>query len=360
MIVAKQISDLLFSLYNLKGVDDYFLHVLNVLEKYIPSTLTGYSITDLRRGVLEMKHIHNVRGGDMPALDEVSRLAPVHPFLEYFLNNSSGPVLSTADIMSEEEWKTCSFFKQVHEKLGLVHDTSVRFYSGNECISFAFTDTHPMDVDLRRLLNLVVPHIKSAYHNFTLQQAGPVQGLPENMVVLTQAGDILLCPEPATEILENYFPRKVSDDTSRLPKRLDDWCQREMAREGRVNARKFSMRKDGQSLIASMQDTKSGFILVLEEMECVRVLDLLIDCGLTKREAEVMTWAAQGKQNSEIAVILDIREATVRKHMEHILQKLQCETRGSASQLVMQYICEQLPHAKCHFCTQNECQECID
>ena len=56
----------------------------------------------------------------------------------------------------------------------------------------------------------------------------------------------------------------------------------------------------------------------------------LEELGLTPREAEVMHWVAQGKQNGEIATILDTSPRTVAKHIEHIFVKLKVESRISA------------------------------
>ena len=53
--------------------------------------------------------------------------------------------------------------------------------------------------------------------------------------------------------------------------------------------------------------------------------------GLTPREAEVLLWVAQGKANSDIGLILSTSESTVKKHLEHIFEKLQVENRGAAS-----------------------------
>jgi DNA-binding NarL/FixJ family response regulator len=53
--------------------------------------------------------------------------------------------------------------------------------------------------------------------------------------------------------------------------------------------------------------------------------------GLTPREAEVLLWMAQGKTNAEIAIILGAAEGTVRKHVEHILEKLAVESRNAAA-----------------------------
>ncbi len=56
----------------------------------------------------------------------------------------------------------------------------------------------------------------------------------------------------------------------------------------------------------------------------------LIEIGLTRREAEVMHWIAQGKSNSDIATILDSSHRTVAKHIEHIFVKLKVESRTAA------------------------------
>ena len=56
----------------------------------------------------------------------------------------------------------------------------------------------------------------------------------------------------------------------------------------------------------------------------------LVDVGLTKREAEVMHWVAQGKSNGDIAIILGSSPRTICKHVEHIFLKLKVESRIAA------------------------------
>ena len=53
--------------------------------------------------------------------------------------------------------------------------------------------------------------------------------------------------------------------------------------------------------------------------------------GLTPRQAEVLFWVAQGKTNAEIGMILDAAAPTVKKHLEHIFEKLAVENRASAT-----------------------------
>ena len=51
---------------------------------------------------------------------------------------------------------------------------------------------------------------------------------------------------------------------------------------------------------------------------------------LTKREAEVLTWAAQGKSSVDIATILNLSDRTVEFHIKNIMNKLHVVTRVQA------------------------------
>jgi DNA-binding CsgD family transcriptional regulator len=51
---------------------------------------------------------------------------------------------------------------------------------------------------------------------------------------------------------------------------------------------------------------------------------------LTRREAEILGWIADGKTTRQIATILVVSPHTVRKHIEHILEKLDVRTRSAA------------------------------
>jgi DNA-binding NarL/FixJ family response regulator len=55
------------------------------------------------------------------------------------------------------------------------------------------------------------------------------------------------------------------------------------------------------------------------------------ELGLTPRVAETLLWLAQGKTNGDIATILGISEATVKKHVLEIFGALGVETRTAAS-----------------------------
>ena len=63
---------------------------------------------------------------------------------------------------------------------------------------------------------------------------------------------------------------------------------------------------------------------------------MLLSLGLTEREAEVLFWAAQGKTNPELCVLLDLQLTTVKKHLASIFQKLGVENRTSAAAMALE------------------------
>jgi DNA-binding CsgD family transcriptional regulator len=76
-------------------------------------------------------------------------------------------------------------------------------------------------------------------------------------------------------------------------------------------------------------------LLLLEGQSAVqpKVLEAL---RLTRREAEVLHWVAEGKTNEEIGMLLGLSPRTVGKHLEHIYDKLGVRTRTEAVRLVVE------------------------
>ena len=76
-------------------------------------------------------------------------------------------------------------------------------------------------------------------------------------------------------------------------------------------------------------------ILVLAE-QWTSVDPRSLECmGLTRREAEVSAWVSEGKTNAEIGQILGVHPLTVKKHLEHIFEKLGVENRTAAAGLIL-------------------------
>jgi DNA-binding CsgD family transcriptional regulator len=57
--------------------------------------------------------------------------------------------------------------------------------------------------------------------------------------------------------------------------------------------------------------------------------------GLTRREAQVLFWVARGKTDKEVAALLYVSPLTVKKHLEHIYEKLEVKSRTEAVALAL-------------------------
>jgi DNA-binding CsgD family transcriptional regulator len=56
---------------------------------------------------------------------------------------------------------------------------------------------------------------------------------------------------------------------------------------------------------------------------------------LTPRESEVLYWVSMGKTNGEVGDIIGARPMTVKKHLEHIYDKLGVPIRTAAARLTV-------------------------
>jgi DNA-binding CsgD family transcriptional regulator len=68
---------------------------------------------------------------------------------------------------------------------------------------------------------------------------------------------------------------------------------------------------------------ESGFVITED--------DAAMPHGLTARELEVLTLIARGYSNPQIAALLVVSDKTVAKHVEHVLDKLDCASRAAAA-----------------------------
>ncbi len=66
----------------------------------------------------------------------------------------------------------------------------------------------------------------------------------------------------------------------------------------------------------------------------------LVPLGVSPREAEVLFWLLEGKSNADIGSILGVAEATVKKHLERVFDKLGVENRTSAARAALERFAE--------------------
>ena len=68
------------------------------------------------------------------------------------------------------------------------------------------------------------------------------------------------------------------------------------------------------------------------------VPEMLMELGLTAREAETLFWVAQGKSNADLCILLEVKLTTIKKHLESIYLKLGVENRTSAAAMALEVL----------------------
>ncbi len=351
-VSGEAISEVLLQLYDMDHGVDFFEQVLLLMQDHVPFLVSGYSVIDVRAKALDLKMLRDQKGINVSNLSELEMYVLSHPLRDVCYYNNRGPVVGTIDLLPENEWKKTPLYNEVHRKLGLVHDTSMRFYMGSQCVSFAFCDTMPLAQEYYQFLNLIAPHLAPAYKCLKLRRNGRLENLPDNVVMISDSGHLEEISFSAAALLDKYYPIKKLG-TKHLPDDVWRWFRCEAGKGERGQA--LVVRLSESLLSLGLLRTPNGYLIILEEYVVKDPRNMLLKMGLTKRESEVILWVSQGKQNRQVADLLGISTGTVRKHMEHIFSKLKCETRGAASEIVLRALSERsskVLSVQCVTCTK--------
>jgi DNA-binding CsgD family transcriptional regulator len=155
------------------------------------------------------------------------------------------------------------------------------------------------------------------------------------VISLAIDGQVQFMTQRAEQLLSKYFSPCT---THSLPTPLQQWFKHQLSQftfdgDAPCLCSALHIEQNGQQLIIRfIPDSIQGhYLLLLEEQKLpflsIATLELL---GLTKREAEVLFWISRDKSSADIAKVLGCCEGTVRKHLEHIYEKLGVQTRIGA------------------------------
>ncbi len=152
----------------------------------------------------------------------------------------------------------------------------------------------------------------------------------------------------ARRLLQQYFGTGTGTGTGTgampvdsfwTPPPLLHWLHEQSALAAQGHAPKPLTRvHEARQLVLTLQERTSDedWLIVLREVSDTAVVEAMMQSfKLTLREAEVLYWVSKGKTNRDIGDILGSSPATVKKHLEHVYEKLGVETRTAAANLAM-------------------------
>ena len=143
---------------------------------------------------------------------------------------------------------------------------------------------------------------------------------------LLTAGKAVWQTPLARELMQRYFEAPVGQ----VPEEVLAWLRSQASGEPRP----LTITGEARQLVLSLQERTADddWLVVMREVSDAAIVQALLQVfKLTMKEAEVLYWVAKGKTNRDIGDILGSSPATVKKHLEHVFEKLGVETRSAAA-----------------------------
>jgi DNA-binding CsgD family transcriptional regulator len=320
--------------------------VLAGLLKLIPCEHASFNEINSRTNTVIMQM--------QPWVPEVFVLAPAleahfheHPQLNHYRQSADRQVYQTTDFFSLRQFRQKGIYQEFYRHLDTEHQLT--------CLLSDLGAVEDVGIGLNRkfkkfserdraVLNHLRPHLIQARHNAAAitQTEARAQALTHaldtvaaGLALVNATGRVTWSTPPVMRWLVLYFPHGRRHP-ERLPEDMERWlqAQRKALEQGTALATAPAAMVAHQqqcTLTVRFQAVAGGVTrLIFSEKRELLAAERARELGLTAREAEVMHWISEGKSNPEIAVLLRISPRTVHKHVEHILAKLNVETRHAA------------------------------
>ncbi|MBX3621327.1 MAG: response regulator transcription factor [Rhizobacter sp.] len=192
---------------------------------------------------------------------------------------------------------------------------------------------------------------RMAVHVQSARQARQARNALDAFGHATMAVHVTGQPQAARAVWQTPLARRLMHTyfgvpPGQVPDELLAWLREQSAlaaggREPTAFTVTRTVSREQRQLVFSLQERTSDddWLMVLREVSDAAVVEALLQAfRLTMREAEVLYWVVKGKTNRDIGDILGSSPATVKKHLEHVFEKLGVETRNAAASLAMKKV----------------------
>lgn len=160
--------------------------------------------------------------------------------------------------------------------------------------------------------------------------------MAESQQAADAAGDAIVAVDAerrvrwATPLARRWLKDQLDAD-GRLPIALRQWVGKNLDPSVVLNT------PEGRLVFSRLGASRGGDerLLIQSQAHVPEPEALVRALKLTQREAEVLHWVALGKTNVEVGTVLEMSPRTVNKHLEHIFQKLNVETRTAATTVAL-------------------------
>jgi len=193
--------------------------------------------------------------------------------------------------------------------------------------------TKPIRPD--ELLARMKVHLNNARITSSAQRALDSSG--QYLFSVDRHGAILWATPQAYDLLVKARPDDIWQQTT-FADRLNSWLSQSPGQNALLEFPELD-----HPIAVQFKEARGANDFLLKLVDQVQVPDeqlLQEKLQLTPREAEVLSWLAQGKTNREIGQILDISPRTVNKHLEQVFVKIGVENRTTAASVAIRVLAE--------------------
>ncbi len=328
--------------------DAFVARLLTALSRLIPAAHITYN--EMHPGKSESRNCVNTAELATPLAARLwENHMNEHPALLHVLQTADRRAMRISDFWSELELRDSGLHSDFYKRFDIGDALCITVPCPlPRVIGVGWHDRRRFSDRERLIADLARPHISQAWQNARLLgrmnnqmqmlQAG-FESLGNGVIVCGFRGRVEFINACARRLLTEYFAITRQTD-HRLPSDLLLWMRQQNSRLNENDdappvRSPLILEKKGKRLAIRLLTRDDASVILMEEEQTVTGNRVAESLGLTAREAEVLTWIARGKSNGEIATILGVHTGTVKKHVEHIFEKLGVETRTAAAAVTL-------------------------
>lgn len=332
------------------SLDGFREHLVRNIREVIPCEIATYD---------EMnpdQHTSIDRGSPAdafpPAVSRLwQRVMHEHPVLMHCQKTGDLHSYRLSDFLPQSKYHRLALYNEYYKKIGIEDALckGIRL-SGPVVVGCGLHRTRRNFADSDRFVfDMIGPHLVQAWRNARalsrIQKEMRIIGrsfdhLHLGVIILDPRHRVRMMTAKAQRLLVECFGECEDAGRCLLPGQLRLWVQAQLSLVDSVDSLRprtpLVIELEGKHVEFRLISNYAQNLLLVQERRSSADFRALLQLGLTHREAEILTWVAEGKTNLEIAMILALSPRTVQKHMEHIMAKLGVETRTAAARLALQ------------------------
>lgn len=341
-----RLSTFLLDLYAFRDHEAFVRHTIHALHRLLPCDRVAYNEISLKKKKARIWWSPEDKRTQERLLPVFEKRMHEHPGWSQVSTPGKFNTGTISDHWTLRQFKDQAIYQEFYGKL----ETNYQLW-GTTHVTPSFTTLFTLSRRLRDfseadrfLLDFLRPHFRQALHNATavshlqnrFDRACTAFHLTafqvdENGLVLREIG----------EASRGFFPywgvEVHAGDV--LPAEVQQWMDHRRAElmvgpAPDATPSPLVRSSDRGTLILHLLREDNAFWILMKESRHQAPVERLKRFGLTAREADVLNWVAGGKTNEDVAAILGMKQATVKKHLERIYIKLGVDNRMAASAMV--------------------------